>query len=624
MASVINTAGPVDAPAAIGLIDKATVNDPFSELELVNSTGTPIAATGTAGEVSLVGQAWVTGVFQGDQPYAGNVTLTSSGRDLQWLMAAPAATNNLKFSGLLIGVIGLEPWSGGGGGSNQLASLLSGVTGAGGASVSVTAVNSSRQPPLHDHHGQRRLAHLGADAGPSAPSGPRSSNAAIAAAFSGSGRSGSSQITVNGTSTITGYAEASDVQWAILVSEPASQALSGVTDLRNSGFIVLAVGLVLATLFSFVMAQLAVRPLRACSRAARRVSAGDLSARVSPSGAVEVATLGEAFNLMVARLEGLIGRVQGTEHRPLRFGHPPGGRIQSARGHHRPADLGAAETSASMEELARTSAHIAETVERVATQAAETRDNLDRAHERILTSRSAPSPSPTGSATSAGSSPDQRHRRPDQPARPQRRHRGGSRRRGGPRLRGGGRRGAAPRRPLQGAGRRHLHDHRPASRSETSATVLAMDKGAAQLQIGLGLMEQVAEASSRIRLATQQQHSATEQVVEAMEQVRIASQQVSTTAQELAWPSGSQATMAGDLKEVSTVVVTVPAPSGRRGRGGRTPATDEPANSKRRGRAPTTPPPPRALGLAPAGSGSAAPVPVAPPPPAPPRPDRSA
>ena len=109
-----------------------------------------------------------------------------------------------------------------------------------------------------------------------------------------------------------------------------------------------------------------------------------------------------------------------------------------------------------------------------------------------------------------------------------------------------------------------------------------------------------------------------------MEQVRIASQQVSTTAQELALASGSQATMAGDLKEVSTVVVSTPGPTGRRARPGRTPAADEPAASKGRGRASTTPLPPRALGLVPAGSGSAAPSPAPPPPPAPPRPGRSA
>jgi methyl-accepting chemotaxis protein len=98
---------------------------------------------------------------------------------------------------------------------------------------------------------------------------------------------------------------------------------------------------------------------------------------------------------------------------------------------------------------------------------------------------------------------------------------------------------------------------------ETNATVLAMDKGAEQLKDGLELMEHVAEASSGIRLATQQQQSATEQVVEAMEQVRIASQQVSTTAQELALASSTQATMAGDLEEASGMVPARPGANGR-------------------------------------------------------------
>ena len=64
-------------------------------------------------------------------------------------------------------------------------------------------------------------------------------------------------------------------------------------------------------------------------------------------------------------------------------------------------------------------------------------------------------------------------------------------------------------------------------------------------------MEQVAEASSNVRLATQQQRSATEQVVEAMEQVSVASRQVSATAQQIAVAAGSQAEMAGDLQTVA-------------------------------------------------------------------------
>ena len=624
LATIINTAGPVSAPAAIGLIDKATVNDPFSELELVNSTGTPIAATGSAGEVSVVGQPWVEGVFQGAQPYAGNVTLNSSGSDLEWLMAAPAATNNLQFSGLLIGVIGLEPWSGGGGGSNQLASLLSGVTGAGGASVSVTAVNSS-------HH----LLYTTTMGTPASLTSKQMlargalrtevDNAAIAAALSGAGRSGSSRITINGTDTITGYAEASDVQWAILVSEPASQALSGVTDLRNSGFLVLAVGLVLATLFSLRDGPIRGSPhpgpltgsppgFRWRSQRAGRALGGDRGRH--PGGGLQP----HGRPSRGSDREGA-----GHQHRPLRLGRSAwrSASNQLAATTARQSSS-ATETSASMEELARTSGQIAETVERVATQAAETRDKLERAREDILasTERTLRLTDRVRDITRILSMindlADQTNLLALNAAI------------------------EAARAGEAGRGFAVVADEvrRLADRSktlaadiaqittnvqvETNATVLAMDKGAEQLKDGLSLMEHVAEASSGIRLATQQQQSATEQVVEAMEQVRIASQQVSTTAQELALASGSQATMAGDLKEVSTVVVTAPAPTGRRERGSRTPATDEPATSRRRGRAPTTPPLPRALGLVPAGSGGAAPAPAAPPPPTPSRPDRSA
>ena len=93
--------------------------------------------------MSLAGQSWVAGIAVSDQPYAGGVTLNSAGTDLEWLMAVPANTSNLQFYGVLVGAIGLEPWTGPGGGSNQVAALLSGISGSGGASTSVTAVNSS-------------------------------------------------------------------------------------------------------------------------------------------------------------------------------------------------------------------------------------------------------------------------------------------------------------------------------------------------------------------------------------------------------------------------------------------------------------------------------------------------
>ena len=561
LANTILTSNATGPPAALSMISRATDADPFDELELVDSSGNVVAATGTGGEVSLAGQPWVTGIVESQQPYAGDVSLNASGSSLQWLMAVPAGTRNLQFDGLLVGVVGLEPWAGPGGGSNQVASLLAGVTGTGGVSTTVTAVDRAGYLVCSTTMGSPATltsARMLADGSLRT----RIRNAAVAGALAGHG--GSARITVNGVDTITGYAEAPDVQWAIVVSEPVNQALSGVGALRNWGFIVLAAGLVLAALFSFGIAKLEVRPIRALSRAAGRVSAGDLSARVVLSGAVEVVTLGEAFNLMVERLETLIGRVHGTSIDLSDSATQLAAASNQLAATTARQSSSATETSASMEELARTTTQIAETVEGVAAQAAETRDNLERARADILgsTARTLSLTERVRDITRILSLIDDLADQTNLLAL-----------------------NAAIEAARAGeAGRgfavvadevRRLADRSKSLASdiatitegvqvETSATVMAMDKGADQLQAGLSMMEHVAEASSGIRLATQQQQSATEQVVQAMEQVRAASQQVSTTAQELAVASGSQVTMASELKLAS--ILTTPTDPGTNGR----------------------------------------------------------
>jgi methyl-accepting chemotaxis protein len=593
LSNLISTSGATSAQSAISLMTRATTNDPFVELELVNTSGTTVAATGLGGAVSLAGQSWVAGIAVGNQAYPGGVTLNAAGTDLQWLMAVPANTNNLAFYGVLVGVIGLEPWQGPGGGSNQVASLLSGITGSGGASTTVRAVDSSGTVIYATSMGTPG----------SLTSAEMLAKGALRTRIDSSvvrdslkGQSGSARITIGGTDTITGYSEAPDVQWAILVSEPASQALGGVDALRNWGFVVLGAGLVVATVFAFVLAQIEVRPIRALSRVARRISAGDLSARVSPAGAQEVATLGNVFNGMVARHESLIRRVRGTStdlsDSAIRLAAAS---TQLAATTVRQSSS-ATETSASMEELARTSGRIAETVEMVAAQAAETRDKLERAREDILASAER-----TVSLTDRvrditrilsmiNDLADQTNLLALNAAIEA--ARAGEAGRGFAVVADEVRRLADRSKTLAS----DISQITANVQVETNATVLAMDKGAEQLKDGLVLMEHVTEASSGIRLATQQQQSATEQVVEAMEQVRIASQQVSTTAHELALPSGSQAAMAGDLKQVSTVVPAAPSTGGRQQKVSRSSGNGQipAADGRRPGAASPAPAPPAA------------------------------
>jgi len=83
---------------------------------------------------------------------------------------------------------------------------------------------------------------------------------------------------------------------------------------------------------------------------------------------------------------------------------------------------------------------------------------------------------------------------------------------------------------------------------ETNSTVMAMEKGAKQMQQGLMLLEAVTDANTQVRLTTQQQRSATAQVVETMEQLTDASRQVSITAQQIAAAAGNLADLAGNLE----------------------------------------------------------------------------
>jgi methyl-accepting chemotaxis protein len=83
---------------------------------------------------------------------------------------------------------------------------------------------------------------------------------------------------------------------------------------------------------------------------------------------------------------------------------------------------------------------------------------------------------------------------------------------------------------------------------ETNATVMAMEKGAKQMQRGLSLLETVTEASAQVRLTTQQQRSATGQVVETMEQLTDASRQVSATTTQIAASAAALATLATSLE----------------------------------------------------------------------------
>jgi methyl-accepting chemotaxis protein len=126
-----------------------------------------------------------------------------------------------------------------------------------------------------------------------------------------------------------------------------------------------------------------VRPVRALSLAAARVHAGDLSSRVSPSGAGEMRTLAVNFNAMLDRLDVVLPHqlheagVAATQLSVSATRHAAAMSEQSVT---------ATGTAAGMGALAASSGAIAESVNALAHEAAKLRENIQRARTDLQAS----------------------------------------------------------------------------------------------------------------------------------------------------------------------------------------------------------------------------------------------
>jgi methyl-accepting chemotaxis protein len=85
------------------------------------------------------------------------------------------------------------------------------------------------------------------------------------------------------------------------------------------------------------------------------------------------------------------------------------------------------------------------------------------------------------------------------------------------------------------------------AQAQSSETVMALEKGVKQMERGLKMMQAMAEVSGQVQVATQQQRTSTEQVVLAIEHIAEGSRSVAVTAQEIASAAARQGALAADL-----------------------------------------------------------------------------
>ena len=313
--------------------------------------------------------------------------------------------------------------------------------------------------------------------------------------------------TIDGHDVIGGYDVVEGLDWVVIAQDHASTLLAPVTSQRHRAILIVALGALLAIGAALLFGVRESRKLRGF--------------------ADETASAGAEMNSAAAELSASSDELAATTTH------------QSAA---------VTQATATTEELARSSAAIADTVDDVARQTAETRDNLEQAEADIVLS-SERTLVLASRVRDIDALLDLINDIADQTN-----------------LLALNAAIEAARAGEHGLGFAVVADEvrRLAERSktsagdiasivtavqgETNATVMAMEKGAKQMQQGLTLLESVTNANGQVRLTTQQQRSATAQVVETMEQLTDASRQVSATAQQIAAAAGNLNDLAGNLE----------------------------------------------------------------------------
>jgi hypothetical protein len=477
--------------AALARLDD-TYHD-YTLVELVDASGKVLASSRSGQRIDPAGQNWFATAL------AGKAVLTSpqrSGEHIQWILAQPVPGSNGHPAGVLIA--DLDP--------TTLADVLNPELDAASEVLAVDAQNRLIFDTETMGKAVSDTALLSAGALQTTVSNTATEQATRTS------QPGSARYTdPQGHDVIGGYDIVAGLNWIILAQDHASTVLAPVTNQHHAAILIVTLAALLAITAATGFGAWESRKLR------------QLADQTSRAG-VEV-------NSAAAELSASSDELAATTTQ------------QSAA---------VMQATATTEELARASAAIADTVDEVARQAAETSENLQQA-EADITVSSERTLALAGRVNDIDALRVLINDIADQTN-----------------LLALNAAIEAARAGEHGVGFAVVADEvrRLAERSktsagdiaaivaavqgETNATVMAMEKGAKQMQQGLTLLQMVTDAAGQVRLTTQQQRTANAQVVETMEQLTDASRQVSATAQQIAAAAGNLSDLAGNLETTAT------------------------------------------------------------------------
>jgi len=293
-----------------------------------------------------------------------------------------------------------------------------------------------------------------------------------------------------------------------------------------------------------VAARLMIRPVVALSQAAARVESGDLSARVVPGGSGETRLLGQAFNAMIERLAGVLVQLRGEVAESAAKLTDAAAQLAGAAVEQTTA---ATRTSAGMEELSRSSVCIADSMIRVAAQSVEGRSSLELAQTDLRAS---------GDRTLAlagrvneidgileliNDIADQTNLLALNAAIEA--ARAGDAGRGFAVVADEVRRLAERSKAAAAQIATLVED----AQTQSSETVMVLEKSVKQMERGLAMMRDVAQAGGQMHAAHKQQLSSIEEIALAMDQIVAGSRSVAVTAQEISAAAARQGELSAEL-----------------------------------------------------------------------------
>jgi methyl-accepting chemotaxis protein len=511
--------GPIGTP-----LENAS-NSAFEAIAVVSASGAVIATTKANADLKDVGQApWF-----GQALYIATAHPISNGKTgLAWIITAPIVGANGASQGAVAGDLKVA----------RLSELL-------GSPTSEQEVHLANR----DH-----LLILSSDWGPLTTDeglgamGALSTRAEVGVVNQAltTGPGSSRILDYRNRDVFAGYSPIDRTDLVLVASTDAAAGLAPAYTLGRLTLGIMLVGTLFVVVFAVFLARLTIRPITTLSRVAARAEAGDLTVRVSLSGGNEMRVLGAAFNGMLQRLSSVLSRLQGEVADSSTKLSTAAEQLVSATFEQTTA---ATANSTNMEELSRSTVTMAEHMARVATQSGEARSSLELAQTDLRAS---------GDRTIAlagrvneiegileliNDIADQTNLLALNAAIEA--ARAGDAGRGFAVVADEVRR-LAERSKAASAQIAKLVE---GAQAQSGETVMALEKSIKQMERGLRLMQDVADAGGQMHEAHKQQRSSTEQVVLAIERIAEGSRSVAITAQEIASAAARQGELAAELAD---------------------------------------------------------------------------